>query len=59
MSEKQEPKKLVDVKLDKPHTHAGQQYAAGAKIKVTETERDWLQTAGVIGTTAPKEASVK
>ena len=58
MSEK-EALKLVEVKLDKPHTHAGQSYAAGAKIKVTETERDWLQTAGVIVTTAPKEASVR
>ena len=58
MSEKEAPK-LVEVKLDKPHTHAGQTHAAGAKIKVTETERDWLQKAGVIGTTTPKEASVK
>lgn len=56
-SEKKEPK-LVEVTLGKPHTHAGVPYAAGAKIKVTEADRDWLQQAGVIKT-ASEEAPKK
>ncbi|WP_444811067.1 DUF7210 family protein [Stenotrophomonas sp. LC732] len=34
--------KLVEVTLDKPHTHAGVQYDAKAKIKVSEADREWL-----------------
>jgi hypothetical protein len=51
--------KLVEVTLAKPHTHAGTPYVAGAKIKVTETERDWLAKAGVIEVEAKKETPSK
>lgn len=43
MSEQKNPEqKLVEVTLAKPHTHAGNSYAAGAVIKVTESDRAWL-----------------
>lgn len=42
---------LVEVKLDKPHTHAGKKHAAGTKIKVSEPERDWLAANQVIAAT--------
>jgi hypothetical protein len=45
--------KLVEVTLGKPHTHAGVQYADGAKIKVSEAEREWLIAHDVV--TATKE----
>lgn len=41
MSEKPQ-QKTVEVTLAKHHTHAGKAFQAGAKIKVTEPERDWL-----------------
>lgn len=34
--------KLVEVTLAKPHTHADKDYPAGAKISVSEPDRDWL-----------------
>lgn len=34
--------KRVEVTLAKPHRHAGEKYPAGAKIQVTEHDRDWL-----------------
>ncbi len=40
--------KQVEVSLIKPHTHAGERYAAGDKISVTEPVRDWLAGAGII-----------
>lgn len=43
MSEKPQ-QKTVEVTLAKDHNHAGKAYQAGAKIKVTEPERDWLIT---------------
>ena len=43
MSEKPQ-QKMVEVTLAKEHNHAGKAYQAGAKIKVTEPERDWLVT---------------
>jgi hypothetical protein len=56
VSDKKEEPKLVEVKLDKAHTHAGIDCAAGTKISVTEPERDWLVGAEVIKTTTPREA---
>lgn len=41
MSEKPQ-QKTVEVTLAKDHNHAGKAYQAGAKIKVTEPERDWM-----------------
>lgn len=52
----EEKTKLVEVKLDKAHTHAGIDYAAGTKISVTEPDREWLVTAEVIKATTPREA---
>jgi hypothetical protein len=40
---------LVEVVLDKAHEHAGKQYKAGEKIKVTEDQKAWLVKHGVIG----------
>lgn len=54
MSNTESPK-LVEVTLAKPHTHGGESFAAGARIKVTEVERDWLQQAGVIDVKTTKE----
>lgn len=34
--------KTVEVTLSGDHTHVGKIYKAGAKIKVTEKQRDWL-----------------
>lgn len=45
----------VEVTLDKPHTHAGKPYAAGAKIKVTEATREWLVAHKVVKATGSKE----
>lgn len=39
---------MPEVTLKTPHTHAGQQHAAGAVIDVTEPEAAWLATHGVI-----------
>lgn len=36
--------------LLKPHTHAGQDYAAGESIQVTAETKAWLQASGVVGT---------
>lgn len=57
MSEKKDEAtpKLVEVTLDKPHTHEGVDYTAGGKIKVNEAEQHWLLSAGVIKA-ASKEA---
>ncbi|MBW5416112.1 MULTISPECIES: DUF7210 family protein [unclassified Pseudomonas] len=43
---------LVQVTLKNPHKHAGVQYQAGDKIKVTEAEKEWLTKFGVIGAKA-------
>ncbi|MGH8037007.1 MAG: DUF7210 family protein [Stenotrophomonas sp.] len=53
MSEKPEPKQ-VEVTLAKSHTHAGAAYEVGAKIKVTEPERDWLVAQEVVAATKEK-----
>ncbi len=54
-----EQQKKIDVTLIKAHTHAGEKCPVGAKIKVTEPERDWLAANGCIKSTTPKEASDK
>jgi hypothetical protein len=43
------PAALVEVALNKPHTHNGQQLAAGTVIKITEDQKTWLTRQGVIG----------
>lgn len=45
---KDEQPKLVEVTLAKPHKHAGINYAAGAKIMVSEPERKWLKDHKII-----------
>jgi len=40
---------LVEVVLDKPHTHKGKPCQAGDKINVTEDQKAWLTQHGVIG----------
>ena len=40
---------LVEVTLDKPHTHKGKLYAKGEKINVTEAQAAWLTKQGVVG----------
>lgn len=40
---------LVEVILDKAHTHKGQPCKVGDKIKVTEDQKAWLTKQGVIG----------
>jgi hypothetical protein len=54
---KQPGQKLVEVTVQKPHTHAGVKYQAGAKVKVNEAERDWLAANKIIET--PKEVVAK
>lgn len=56
MNEKQEPR-LVEVTLAKPHTHAGVDYAAGARIKVDESTAKWLADNQVTTTTTTATAS--
>ena len=40
---------LVEVVLDKAHTHKGQPCSKGDKIEVTEDQKAWLTKQGVIG----------
>lgn len=40
---------LVEVVLNKPHTHNGEPFAAGDKLKVTADQQAWLSKQGVIG----------
>lgn len=40
---------LIEVALDKPHTHKGKTYAKGEKINVTTDQKTWLTQLGVIG----------
>lgn len=46
MSETKHPRQ-VEVVLGKAHIHAGERYAAGATIKVTEPEAKWLADNGI------------
>lgn len=41
--------KTVSVKLDKHHTHNGQDKKAGDSIDVTADQKAWLKRNGVIG----------
>lgn len=40
---------LIEVTLDKPHTHKRKPYKAGDKIKVTDAQKVWLSQHGLIG----------
>lgn len=53
----EEKLKLVEVKLDKKHTHAGREYPAGSKIHVSEADRDWLARSKVITVASPKDVA--
>ncbi|KJK03567.1 hypothetical protein UB43_03455 [Pseudomonas sp. 21] len=44
-----EEPKLVSVKLNKPHTHNGQEKKVGDTIDVTADQEAWLKRKGVIG----------
>ncbi len=48
-SEKSEkPASTTEVTLLMPHTHSGESFKKGDKIKVTEAQAKWLQQRGVI-----------
>lgn len=49
--------KLQKVVLRKPHTHAGQKYAAGDAIDVHEADAAWLAENGVIDAPAQMPVS--
>jgi hypothetical protein len=40
----------VKVKLAKPHTHEGEDYAKDAELTVDKATAEWLRNAGVVGT---------
>lgn len=40
---------LIEVTLDKPHTHKRKPCKAGDKIHVTEDQKVWLTQQGLIG----------
>ena len=44
------PEETEKVKLAKPHTHAGKDYAAGAELTVGKSTADWLRKAKVVET---------
>jgi len=51
LPEKEQPSRAAarfEVELIKPHTHAGKDMIAGEKIKVTASQRTWLQAEKVI-----------
>lgn len=48
MSKVKEPG-LVEVTLDKAHTHKGKPFQKGATITVTPAQKAWLEARGVIG----------
>jgi hypothetical protein len=43
-----EPQGTIQVRLLKPHTHAGVNYPAGETLDVPSGTADWLAKAGVI-----------
>lgn len=47
---------LVEVELAGEHTHKGVGYSAGAKIKVTPKQKDFLEEAGKLKGSATKAA---
>lgn len=50
----EKPVQLVEVELAGEHTHKGVDYSAGAKIKVTPKQKDFLQEAGKLKGSATK-----
>jgi hypothetical protein len=54
---KKTEKKLVEVTLGKPHTHAGVEHPAGARIKVTEPVRDWLIKNQIVNAPSAQEGA--
>ena len=46
----------VNVKLAKPHTHEGKDYAKDAELAVDKTTAEWLRKAGVVETAQPAAA---
>jgi len=40
----------VKVKLAKPHTHEGKDYAKDAELTVDKATAEWLRNAGVVAT---------
>jgi hypothetical protein len=48
MSKEKEIPKKVEVELVKPHTHAGRQYAPGAKIEIRPDQAERLKARGII-----------
>ena len=44
------PEETEKVKLAKPHTHAGKDYAAGDELPVGKSTADWLRKAKVVET---------
>lgn len=48
MTQQQEQQRLFEVTLVKPHTHAGKQFEAGAKLKVNEPTRAWMAANKII-----------
>ena len=41
------------VKLAKPHTHEGKDYAAGQELTIGKSTAAWLRKAGVVETAQP------
>lgn len=48
------PQEKVEVTLAKSHTHAGESYAKGDKIKVRPSQKAWLAANNVIATEESK-----
>ncbi len=49
---------MPDVKLKKPHTHAGRKYPAGATLKgLRQDQADWLEALGVAEPAAAQDAA--
>lgn len=50
-------RKLVKVRLNKDHTHAGVEYAAGEEIEVTEKRREYFAERGWLADEKPRKAA--
>ena len=59
MSDKKPEVPMVEVTLTRPHTHAGVDYPAGAKITVREADRAWLAAHKVINVAAKPQDGAK
>lgn len=40
-------RKIVSIKLTKPHRHAGRDYKPGAVLRLAQDKADWLKAEGV------------